>query len=774
MRRIRLILALAVVVALAGAAPVGALSSKASPSSDAPAAGATVDTGSAIVVLKADPLATYDGKIRGYEKTRPDRGKLNPNSAAAKKYLGYLKFQHGEFQRWLQRNVPSAKITSEFFTVLNGVAVSLNGAAIGRLAQNADVLTVEYNALYRPSMSESYKLINASGAWSSAGGRSTAGAGIKVGIIDTGIDAGHPFFDPAGFSYPTEGGTWPKCDAADSTSGTPDTNCKYVSPKVIVAKVFYNKAAVRGLDAAPVQEHGTHVAGTVAGVTGKTAVVQGVSIDDMSGVAPGAWLGNYNVFPGNVSNARSEDILNAVEAAVDDGMDVLNLSLGGGYHGNNDLLAMGLDNAVDAGVVVAVAAGNSGPGPFTVESPGRARNVITVGASTNQHFVGQPLSYGAGPTTIGAAVGEFDPLPAGSFDLYVSSNADETGLNNACTTLRPATTSNQVVLVTRGTCSFSTKVRTAKAAGYRGVIVRNSVMGDPVAMARDGGGGDDLPAVMVGKAEGDALRTASPTTVTVGSGFSEFVPTGNEDILAGFSSQGPTFVDYAIKPDLTSVGVNVLSSIPCRFAEDQEAPCGGEGTWAFFQGTSMATPHIAGSAAVLRGLHSDWTPAQVKSALVNTADLVVKNAFDASTTVGPMAQGGGRENLTAASEATISFTPVSASFGRIDASRVNPTTMAITLSNQTSTAQSFDLSALKFTPATGPLGIVYNGGSTSSSEDRIELSPSSITVPANGSATFDVTVKAGLPNGTVVQGWIYLDGSGDNDYHLAYWAEVAP
>ena len=82
----------------------------------------------------------------------------------------------------------------------------------------------------------------------------------------------------------------------------------------------------------------------------------------MSGVAPGAWLGNYNVFPGEVTDARSEDILNAVEAAVNDGMDVLNLSLGGSYHGNNDLLAMGLDNAVAGGVVIAVAAGNSGPG----------------------------------------------------------------------------------------------------------------------------------------------------------------------------------------------------------------------------------------------------------------------------------------------------------------------------------------------------------------------------------------------------------------------------
>src|SRR5260370_31049103 len=115
-------------------------------------------------------------------------------------------------------------------------------------------------------------------------------------------------------------------------------------------------------------------------------------INSMSGIAPGAFLGNYNVFPGGVLNARNEDILNAVDAAIADGMDVLNLSLGGNYHGNNDLLAIRLDNAVDAGLVVAVAASNSAPGAGTLESPGRARKAITVAASTHQHLVGEPFA----------------------------------------------------------------------------------------------------------------------------------------------------------------------------------------------------------------------------------------------------------------------------------------------------------------------------------------------------------------------------------------------
>src|SRR5213594_4325172 len=253
----------------------------------------------------------------------------------------------------------------------------------------------------------------------------------------------------------------------------------------------------------------------------------------MSGIAPGAWLGNYNVFPGGVLDARSEDILNAVDAAVADGMDVLNLSLGGTFHGNNDLLSIGLDNAVDAGVVVAVAAGNSGPGQGTIESPGRARKVITVAASTNKPFVGQPFTYPTGGgTTIGAAVGDFPALPTASYTLFDTHST-------SCTSVDPGASGN-LAIIDRGGCTFSTKVRNAIAAGAVGVLMINNVAGDPTAMAKDGGGGDDLPAVMIGKNEGAALRAANPPDASAVATFQEFTQTGNEDILAGFSSQGPT------------------------------------------------------------------------------------------------------------------------------------------------------------------------------------------------------------------------------------------
>src|SRR5205823_4009423 len=158
----------------------------------------------------------------------------------------------------------------------------------------------------------------------------------------------------------------------------------------------------------------------------------------------------------------------------------------------DDLLAVGLNNAVSAGVVVAVAAGNSGPGAGTLESPGIASKVITVAASTNQHFVGQPFTYPAGGgTTIGAAVGDFDPLPATSFDLFDTQS-------DGCTSVDPGA-SGKVALIDRGNCVFSQKVANAKAVGAIGVVIINNVAGDPIAMARTAGFNDDLPAVMISK-----------------------------------------------------------------------------------------------------------------------------------------------------------------------------------------------------------------------------------------------------------------------------------
>jgi minor extracellular serine protease Vpr len=751
-------IALGVIALGGGGSSSGGSGTAPSASTDNFNSGPSVDTTSAIVQLNGDPLSTY-------VQTKPPKGKkIDFNSDTVKSYRAQLSALRNDFRQWLQANAPNAQITSEYDISLNAVAVQLNGTSPDTIAAAPMVQQVQYNTLYYPDLSQSYKIINASGAWTAAGGRAKAGAGVKIGDIDTGIDNNHPFFDPTGFSYPAG---FPKCDAADSTTNTPDKNCKYVTAKVIVAKVFFNKAKVQGLDAQAVQDHGTHTAGIAAGVTGKTAIVQGVSISDLSGIAPGAFLGNYNVFPGGVLNARSEDILNAVDAAIADGMDVLNLSLGGTGKGKSfgnragiDVLSIGLDNATEAGVVVAVAAGNSGPGAETVESPGRAPKVITAGASTNQHFIGEPFTYPASVgTTIGAAVGDFLALPTSSYSLF------DTG-NTACTSVS-SSASGKLAIVNRGTCTFSTKVRNAIAAGAVGVVVVNNVAGDPTAMAKDGLGGDNLPAVMIGLKEGAALRGSGATTASAVATLSDIITT-NADILAGFSSQGPTSPDTLIKPDATSVGVNVLSSITCV---GKGGGCPGDGTgWAFFSGTSMATPHFAGSSAVLLQLHPTWSPDQVKSALANTSDRVIQDAKTGAHDVGPTAQGAGRENLTNAASATISFEPDSASFGKVSSSNTQPQPFTLTLTDSSGMSQTFSLAALKFTPSTSASLIPFDAGTTTPGDSRISF-PASVTVPANGATSLTVSVNPGLASGTVVQGWITLTGP-SGPYHFAYYAVV--
>jgi len=237
--------------------------------------------------------------------------------------------------------------------------------------------------------------------------------------------------------------------------------------------------------------------------------------------------------------------------------------------------------------------------------------------------------------------------------------------------------------------------------------------------------------------------------------------------LAGFSSQGPTTPDTLIKPDATSVGVNVLSSITCV---GKAITCGGEGSWAFFSGTSMATPHFAGSAAVLLQLHSTWSPDQVKSALANTSDRVIQDAKTGTLDVGPMAQGAGRENLTNAANATIWFEPDSASFGKVSSSNNQPQPFTLTLTDSSGMSQTFSLAALKFTPSAKAALIPFDAGTTTPGDSRISF-PASVTVPANGATTLTVSVNPGLASGTVVQGWITLTGL-SGPYHFAYYAVV--
>src|SRR5713101_7064137 len=324
--------------------------------------------GYAIVVLADPPLADWPGVARA------KNGKIDFNNGANGQYQAALAHARNYFKQWLKATNSPAQVLREYDTVLNGFGIQLNGASFDSLRAGPGVTLVEPSLTYAPTMNRSVGVINASAAWTAVGGVAHAGAGIKIGVLDTGIDQTHPFLTdntlapPAGF---------PKFDPG---------NQQFTSKKVIVAGVN----------------------GTNAPATASTPAVNG-----LSGVAPKAFLGNYNVFPGQTANATSHDIAQAIEDAVKDGMDVINMSLGGGINGFQDQLTVASDRAAKAGVVVAIAAGNSGPGVNTVESPGQAADAITACASTNNHFFGILLTVAA--TTFGAAVGDF-----GSFSPAVT------------------------------------------------------------------------------------------------------------------------------------------------------------------------------------------------------------------------------------------------------------------------------------------------------------------------------------------------------------------
>jgi minor extracellular serine protease Vpr len=568
------------------------------------------------VELASRPTATAPGLSRA-------RGsRLNLQAADVRNYRAALAQERKALKDWLRGNAPRATVVREYDLVLNGVAVKLNGTRRDALATATGVTRVADSWLYRPIMNRSVGLINADDVWSLGGGVANAGAGIKVGIIDTGIKESHAFF---------------------------------ASGQVIIERVYCSGCPGIANDDMW-SDHGTHVAGTVAGQFGTTATVEGLAIPGLSGVAPAATLGDYNVFPKGGSgfiafggSAFSHDIAAALEDAVIDGMDVVNMSIGGGVQGPFDALAEATNNTVAAGVVAAVAAGNEGPGDSTVSSPGSAERALTAGASTNPHFVGIAVTVSG--TTRGAALGDFE-----NFDPAITAAYTVTTPANGCAAITTSL-AGKIALIDRGVCTFTTKVRNAQNAGAVGVLVVNNVAGDPVGMAHDGTDPEPtIPAAMLSKNDGAAIKPSGTATVD-GTVKAEFVTT-NADIIAGFSSRGPSPFNFLIKPDITAPGVNVLSST-FDLSEDTV----GADTWSFFQGTSMATPHTAGAAALLRWRHPDWTPDQVKSALVTTAKRPVFDHVNGTAATGVLTRGGGRIDVLAATRASATFAPASLSFG---------------------------------------------------------------------------------------------------------------
>jgi minor extracellular serine protease Vpr len=615
--------------------------------------------------LSLPPLAQYAG--RGLSAAGARR-RLSVDTESSRAYLRRVVQAQQQETALLRRAIPDARVGRRFQVVLDGLTVSLPASKLPALVRLRSIAAVYPSVAYTLADDRSPSVIGADVLKQESG---ADGTGMKIAVVDDGIDQTNPFFDPSGFSYPP---------------GFPRGSAKWTTPKVIVARVFPgpNAGAAGRLAVDPNSSfHGTHVAGIAAGVSGTTAPAgtDHPRVTGLSGVAPRAWLGNYRVFtvPTPIGHvADTPEIIAAFEAAVRDGMDVINFSGGGPQiDPANDALVEAIHNVAAAGVVPVIAAGNDGDdfGLGSAGSPGTAPDAISVAAVSSTHVFAPALDVTAPgtPSTLRGipflgANGSLAPAAWATTDQTLVDVGSIAGRNaqpvdphlcgpagnlaSSTGQLPPDSLTGAIALVERGICPFETKAEQAKAAGAIGIVVSDNRQGEANGIpARLG-----LPGGMISNLDGDNLRAyltshAGRTTVQVGHDPLE-LETGRSGVITSFSSGGPTAFGHDLKPDISAPGGQILSST---------LPNTSASRFAVFDGTSMATPHVAASAALLLELHPGWTPAEVKSALVSTAAAAWANT--ARTQEAPVTlEGGGLVSLPRAADPELFTDPVSLSF----------------------------------------------------------------------------------------------------------------
>jgi len=459
-----------------------------------------------------------------------------------------------------------------------------------------------------------------------------AGAGVKIAILDTGIDSEHRAFRDSALAMP-EG--YPRAGR--------ESDLAYTTNKILVARSYTALLGDSDLPARDADGHGTAAAMIAAGVAHEGL------LGPISGVASKAWLGNYKIFAAQNELTRSDVILKALDDAVADGMDIVNLSLSAPVAPRpaDDILVSAVERAAAAGVLVVTSAGNLGPDPATVGSPGQAAQAITVGASWNSRIFAGSLTPKGSPPYVAIPV-RYDltePVTGALADV-----AAFDGAATACQPLPEGSLSGRVALLAYGGCRFEQKLLNAQRAGAAAaVIYADTAAMEPALLAV---GKARLPASIIRLAEGRELqnRLQSEPALEVTLKFALRGTTVSADELAYFSSRGPA-PGGAVKPDLVAAGLQLL------VATQSWEPRGGmysASGYALAQGTSFAAPLVAGAAAVLKAARPGLTVEQYRSLLIHTASPL---------TAAPVQYtGAGALNLEAALRATLAVSPVSVDF----------------------------------------------------------------------------------------------------------------
>jgi subtilisin family serine protease len=630
-----------------------------------------------IVALDEPPLAA--AAPRSAFATVGSRRKLSFASSFARTYLARLESAQQRAITELRTAIPEAKVSRRYQVLLNGFAVSLPYEELPTLLASGIAETVYPSLRYTMSLNRGPAVIGASQFAGLSGAR---GQGVKVAVVDDGVDHEHPFLDPAGFSYPAG---FPKGPAGSTT------------PKVIVARGFAGTGASGAVLDRELSFHGTFVAGIIAGKadTDITAGVRGLcqegaggchpAISGISGVAPRAHIGNYRVFNtplplGGCCSGTTPEIVAAFEAAVRDGMDVINFS-GGGPQSDprTDALIPAVANVVRSGVVPVISAGNDRDffGLGTAGSPATAPDAISVGAVANAHVFGNSFTVVSPASTVGRiAFVPTDTVPvswttANQRVVDVGSIPATGGNRLLCSgTLPGGSLNGAIALVSRGGCQYDAKAGRARAAGAVGMIVAENRPGDPTfALFSSLNGG------MISDLDGARLRAAmaasgGAATVRFSRETLE-ISTTWAGVPSSFSAGGLTPFGHALKPDVTAPGSQVVSSTLPEHAGD---------AYAISDGTSFSAPHVAGAAALLLERHPDWTAKQMKSALMSTAGPAFANS-SLTEEASVLVQGAGLVNVGAADRPLVFTDPQSLSFGYLDvnagaASRSIPVTIS--------------------------------------------------------------------------------------------------
>ncbi|PEL09791.1 Ig-like domain-containing protein [Bacillus sp. AFS017336] len=650
----------------------------------------------------------------------------------------------------------TAQITREYTHALNGVAMTLPGNLVEKLLDSDVVARVLNDNIVKLDPSELKASAKSEQSVSDLPENyiplpgiddlhkdGTTGKGINVGVIDTGIDYNHPDLTDVYKGYRAKAGEdaskidpstvkgWDFVDNdADPMETTVDDWVKAGKPEGDGGEPYYTF-------------HGTHVSGTIAAQSKN-------NVDfPAQGVAPGVNLYNYRVL-GPYGTGYDDGIIGGIDKAVQDGMKVINLSLGAPVNDPLSAEAVAINNATLAGVTCVISAGNSGPGEGTLGTPGASALAITVGASDfpvsiptasakvgNETFTNFKL-LGKG---YGDRITDLENKTYQIVDVGLAQAADFKDANG-----NPIDLSGKVALIARGTNALAEKITNAAKAGAVAAIMSNNIDGDiDNYLASDDG---FIPTFRMTKADGERLRTVSGTNTITFSNISSTNTEGNH--LASFSSRGPVASTYDIKPDVVAPGVSVYSTYPYFVHSPDKVDY--SNAYARISGTSMASPHVTGIAALILQAHPDYTPADVKAALTNTA-----GNLDGNYSV--YEQGAGLVNVVKAVKGDVSFKAQdttanldssgnsvtlnyekgSLTFGAVykKDGAVNTSNRTVKVKNRGNTDKTYDISATFIKP---------NASVSDANKNGITVTTSTPSLTVKAGETTDFTATVNMPD----------------------------